>query len=174
MARVARGDLDALRPLYERWRNRLFGYFWRSTGRTELSEDLVHETFLRLVSRGSTWRAGGKFRPWVFRVARSVLADRFRRSREHAPLDDSPDPQAPQEEPGERIDRERREARLREALARLSADDRDALVLSRYEGMPYAEIGRVLGCTEGAVKVRIHRALKRLRDHYVDSTEGGG
>lgn len=172
MGRVAAGDLEALRPLFERHREPLFGFFWRATGRPDLSEDLVQEVFIRLVRRGSTWRAGGTFRPWVFRVARSVIADHFRnRESGQTGLEEAPEPVASAEDPGERVDRKRRGERLRRALASLAPDDRDALILSRYEEMPYAEIGRILGATEGAVKVRIHRALKRLRAAYFDLAE---
>jgi RNA polymerase sigma-70 factor (ECF subfamily) len=61
--------------------------------------------------------------------------------------------------------RQRREA-VREALADLSEEQREALVLARYHGMPYAEIAKTLGISVGAVKTRIFRAVETLKAHF--------
>lgn len=57
-------------------------------------------------------------------------------------------------------------ALLREALARLPEDKREVLVLSRFQGLKYEQVGRVLGCEEGAVKLRVFRAVRQLRTIY--------
>jgi RNA polymerase sigma-70 factor (ECF subfamily) len=61
--------------------------------------------------------------------------------------------------------RQRREA-VRQALAELSEEQREALVLARYHGMPYAEIAKTLGISVGAVKTRIFRAVETLKAHF--------
>jgi RNA polymerase sigma-70 factor (ECF subfamily) len=63
------------------------------------------------------------------------------------------------------ISRQRREA-VRAALSALSDEQREALVLARYHGLPYAEIARILGISVGAVKTRIFRAVETLKDHF--------
>jgi len=69
---------------------------------------------------------------------------------------------------GEEQHDERQSELVRQALLRLPAERREVLVLSRYEYKSYDEIARVLDCSVGAVKVRVHRAMKQLREIYLD------
>ena len=66
---------------------------------------------------------------------------------------------------------ERELVRLRAALRALSPEDREVLMLTKFEGLAYQDVAELLGCTTGALKVRVHRALKELRGRYVSAGE---
>jgi RNA polymerase sigma factor (sigma-70 family) len=165
MAAVAAGDVASLGELFERHHRRLYNYFLRTTGNRLLSEDMVQELFVRLLRFRERYRTGGSFAVWLYHLAKNVAIDHFRRNRRYVATDAVPEPTT---EPFVLAELEHGEnlARLSRAFARLSEDKRELLVLARFEALPYERIAVLLGCTVGAVKVRVHRALASLKDAY--------
>ena len=167
MAGVRDGDVDKLATLFERNHKRLFNFFLRTTGSRPSSEDLVQEVFMRMLKYRHTFRSGSEFAPWMYQMARNASADHFERvGRE--PIVPSADGELPERpaagrSAAEELVREETAARVRAALLRLPPEKREVLVLSRYELLRYEEIAALLGCSVGAVKLRVHRALKDLR-----------
>jgi RNA polymerase sigma factor (sigma-70 family) len=108
----------------------------------------------------------------VFSIARNARADYFTRREAALPLseealetpDAAPGPEGQLEVEGE-------SGRLRAALMSLREDRRELLILARYRGMKHEEIGELLGIDSGTVKVRIHRALKELREIFVQTAQ---
>ena len=138
------------------------------TSKPALSEDMVQEAFTRVLKYARTFREGTNFRAWMFRVARNVCNDHFRKHRREIPLEE---PEARvSEEPlvAETLVRDEDLGRLRVALGQLPEDRRELLILSRFERRKYDEIAQLLDCSVGAVKVRVHRAMKQLRDIYLE------
>lgn len=167
MERVRSGELDRLSELFERHHRRLFGFFLRLVGDRTAAEDLVQEVFVRLLKYRRTYRDGSEFTPWLFGIARNAAVDHFRgRPRELPENPEAPEPEAPTESPVDRVERDERERFLHAALARLEPERREVLVLARFGELRYERIGELLGCSTGAVKVRVHRALKELREAY--------
>lgn len=168
MQRVRDGDVAPLGVLFERHQRPLYNFFLRLTGRTAVSEDLVQEVFLRVLKYRHTYRGQSQFRTWLYQIARNARADHYRKRWRESELDDEMGRTVPSPAPAvSEVLAESQEAELiREALQQLPDDKREVLVLSRYHDMRYEEIGRVLGCTEGTVKVRVHRAMKELRAAY--------
>jgi len=167
MGRVRSGELDRLSELFERHHRRLLGFFVRLVRDREAAEDLVQEVFVRLLKYRRTWRDGAEFTPWLFGIARNAAVDHFRgRPRELPENPDAPEPEAPTEAPDHRVERDERERFLHAALGRLRPERREVLMLARFGELRYDRIGELLGCSSGAVKVRVHRALKELREAY--------
>ena len=167
MSRVRDGELERLSELFERHHRRLFGFFQRLVGDRSAAEDLVQEVFVRLLKCRHTFRDEAEFAPWLFGVARNAAVDHFRsRPRELQENPDAPEPEAPQPHPVERIERRERSEHLQAALARLSPERREVLLMARFGEMRYEAIGGLLGCSAGAVKLRVHRALRELREAY--------
>jgi RNA polymerase sigma-70 factor (ECF subfamily) len=164
MDAVRAGDPSAIGVLFDRHHARLFAFFARLTGRRDASEDLVQETFVRILKYSPGFRGDGELVVWMYRIARNVFADSWRDRRPAEPLDEE------RADPGstalERLERDEELGLLERALAELPAGERELLVLCRFEGLRYDEIGELLGCSAGAAKVRAHRALARLRDRY--------
>lgn len=172
MLRVRDGQADALGELFARYQGPLLGFFTRLCGRTSTSEDLVQDTFLRVMRSKHTYRSDGRFRSWLYQVARSAHADHYRKRWRERPLDDDHDSMAqPGPGIGERLEEDERHALVRAALQRLPEDKREVLVMARYQRLRYQEIGEILGCGENTVKVRVHRAMKALREAYLDLTK---
>lgn len=173
MSAVQGGDLARLGELFERHHARLFNFFLRLTGDRGASEDLVQEVFLRILKYRHTWRSDGDFTAWMFTLARNASTDRFR-SRpklEVQPEEDAPEPPAPEPSVLAALERAEDAGRLRQALLRLPVERREALVLARWGELDYETIGALLGCSVGAVKLRVHRALKQLRQIYLGEIE---
>jgi RNA polymerase sigma-70 factor (ECF subfamily) len=171
MIQVRNGDIGQLGVLFERHHRPLYAFFVRLTGSRALAEDLVQEVFVRLLKYRHTFR-GGDFLPWVFRLARNAAADQYSRRRPEDPLpEDRHEPASSAPLVSETVVQDEEQARLRVALGRLSPDKRELLLLARFQLLPYEEIAGLLDTTVGAVKVRVHRALKELRRAYLGTEE---
>ena len=169
MLAVRAGEVAKLGELFERHHGRLYGFFVRLTNQPTLSEDLVQVVFYRILKYRHTYRDEGKFSAWIYHLARKVAADHFRKHaaapaptdpndlHDHADHAPAPDTKAAQADDL---------ALLRTALSRLPLEHREVLVLSRLQNVEHREIARLLDTTVGAVKVRVHRALKELRSTY--------
>ncbi|HEY6065184.1 MAG TPA: RNA polymerase sigma factor [Thermoanaerobaculia bacterium] len=164
VATAAAGDPAALEALFDRYHRDLFRFLRRVAEPADAAEDLVQEVFLRVWKSARSFRPDGSFRGWLYRIARNAAADEFRKSSRLAPVGVAVSPEdlpAPERVPGE----------LAAALARLAAADREVLVLARFHGLSGAELAAALECSTGAARVRLHRALKRLRALYLETQE---
>lgn len=174
MRAVQTGEEAAFPLLYRRYERRLLAFLVPYVGDLALAEDLLQETFLRVFRQRASYEPRGAFRTWLFAIARNLALDHFRRRRgspEAIPLpqeegvagtDPGWVPDATPDALGVLVGREAA-ASLRAALLELPEEDRAVILLSRLEGLRYREIAEILGSTEGAVKVRAHRALLTLR-----------
>jgi RNA polymerase sigma-70 factor (ECF subfamily) len=162
MAAVALGDLNALGSLFQRHHQRVHALCYRMTGDQAAADDLVQESFLRVLRYRKSFGARAAFTTWLYRLVRNVCIDHLNaesRTRARVELMAS-------EHNTERHELEETDHRLeaiRNALYALSPEKREVLVLSRYEGLSYAEIAEVCETTVGAIKVRAHRAMRELR-----------
>jgi RNA polymerase sigma factor (sigma-70 family) len=171
MARVRDGELERLSELFERHHRRLYGFFLRLSGDRSAAEDLVQEVFVRLLKYRHTFKSDAEFTPWMFTLARNAAVDSFRsRPKELQEDPEAPEPAAPAtaaaDHPDERLETRERAALLHAALRKLAPEKRELLLLARFGEMKYDSIGELLGISVGAVKVRVHRALKELRAAY--------
>lgn len=167
MAKVVAGDAEGLGGLYDRHHGPLYGFFLRLTGCGATAEDLVHDVFVRVLRYAASFRPDAPFRPWLYRIARNVHADVCGAMTWDALEDTLPCPEAsPHSHAVAMQDR----TRLESALQSLRPEQREILLLSRDPDWTYAQIAELLGCSESAVKVRVHRALAALRQIYF---EGG-
>ena len=172
MLAVRDGDLSQLGPLFERYHVPIFDYLCRMTGNRAVAEDLVQDVFMRVLKYRSTFRDEGRFETWLFRIARNARADYFRgRSGVEQVSDDGVDVPSSEMSAARRLERDRDVARLQRALLLLRDDRRELIVLARYREMTHEQIGTLLGIEPGAVKVRLHRAVKDLRDIFLQLSE---
>ena len=178
IARSCKGDLDAFNVLVERYQRGLYNVCLRMLGAAEAAEDATQEAFIRAFRSISTFRGAlsggrpGSFRAWLFRIGANACYDEIRRRRARAVVSldqaygggegtvDVPGGAATLDEHMERL--EMVEA-LQEALLRLPAEQRLAVVLADVQGMDYLEIAEAMGCSLGTVKSRISRGRSQLR-----------
>ncbi len=169
MVAYQRGDRDAFEELYHRYAKPIYNFF-RRAGKPEAAEDLAQKTFLKLHVGRARYVPTGSFRGWIFVLARNVLRDEGRRqARRPDPLEEFNDERTrwrAREEGGKEVG-----ILVAEALAILPLTQREVIVLNRYHGMNYAEIGQVLRISENAVKQRAFQAMRKLR-RYLSAAEG--
>ena len=167
MIAVQQGDVGQMGTLFERHHARIYNFCHRMTGSQAVSEDLVQESFMRALKYSKTFRGDADFLPWLYRLARNVCNDHFQKN-QRFPVTGEDLPERPTAEPDALASAQQREeiCLLRQALLRLPVERREVLILSRFEFRNYEEIAQLLGCSVGAVKVRVHRAMNQLRETY--------
>jgi RNA polymerase sigma-70 factor, ECF subfamily len=161
MLQVREGIGEMLGVLFDRYQQPLFSFFVRLTGDRSLSEDLVQEVFYRILRYRHTYKPGSAFRAWMYQVARNARQDGLHRQRGETPLEESLQPAIV---PRDSVADEQESLLLRRALLALPEEKREVLLLSRFQELSYEEIGKLLGCDVGAVKVRVFRALQSLKE----------
>lgn len=160
------GEEAAFDRLVAAHSERLFALFTRFLGPVPEREDMVQETFLRVLRARQSYQPTARFSTWLFRIAFNLSVNRSERARPTTSLDATPagptalDVELP---PESSLERDDVVVAVRAAIARLPEQQRAALILARYEELSFAEIAEVLGSTEKAVKSLVHRARENLR-----------
>jgi RNA polymerase sigma factor (sigma-70 family) len=170
MAAVRADDLDQLVPLFERYHSPLFNYLYRLTNDRETSEDLTQTVFERLLKYRGSYQPSQPFRAWVYQLARNVHADHWHRREKlrAADVDEVERTGGLRSAAFSQLRISTHHDELHEALAQLPTNQREILVLHRFQGFAYDEIGQLLGCTAEAARVKAHRALQALRKVYFE------
>lgn len=169
MRRVQDGDEAALGVLMERWELPVKSVVARIVLNASEAEELAQETLVRVWQQRGKFRAGAEFRPWVFSIAINLARNRLRwwRKRPSVSLQDWSEPEAggDRRETGglEVMERAERAAAVRDAVAALPVELREALVLFHYEELSQAEIAVALGCSVKTVETRVARAREKLK-----------
>jgi RNA polymerase sigma-70 factor (ECF subfamily) len=172
LVEAARRDPLAFEPLYRRYLAQVYSYAYYELGDHHDAEDATERTFLLALTnlgrfeeraQPSEGEGASTFRVWLFRIARNVVANQRRahRRRPQAPLEAAAVVHDPLDVEGDAAARAEG-ATAWAAVGRLAGDRRRAVVLRFVEEMSTAEIAGVLGKSEGAVRVLIHRALRSV------------
>lgn len=170
MRRVQAGDEAAFGTLMERWELAVKSVIARIVLNASEAEELAQETFVRVWQQRGRFRAGAAVRPWVFSIAINLARNRLRwwRRRPTVELHEwSAAEGAGSREQGagaDRLEAQERAVAVRDAIAALPVELREAIVLFEYEQMSHAEIAATVGATPKAVETRIYRARERLRE----------
>ncbi len=177
LRRAREGDADAFERLMTDLEPLVWRVCWHYTGHREDASDCGQEAMLRIWRGLNSYRYDCAFETWVYRIAANCCLDFLRRKKRDRSVSieplreegfDPPDPDAGTED---RVVTEDRHSRIRQAIADLPEDQREALVLTQLEGRSYEEAARLLGTREGTVKSRINRARARLKEILSDERE---
>jgi RNA polymerase sigma factor (sigma-70 family) len=168
MRRLQLGETGSAAVLFERHHLPLFRYLLGLTGNRALAEDLVQEVFLRVIKHCGSYNPEFSFTLWMYGVARNAYFDLYRKRKREVPDEELAESRSLAPLPEEIMSREQDLEFLQEALRRLPENKREVLILSRYQNLQYSEIGKLLGCEVGAVKLRVFRALKELRQTFCE------
>ena len=166
MVRTAQGEEAAFGLLVLRWEADVRAFLVSMLGSIEEAEDLAQETFVKVHRQAGRYRAEGRFRSWLLRIAGNLARSRLRRRKIlrwvsfDAVRHDPPDWRLA---PDEDLQARQRAAAVRAAVADLPDRQRQALVLHRYQGLKYKEIAETMGTTVPGVESLIQRALASLR-----------
>jgi RNA polymerase sigma factor (sigma-70 family) len=171
------GDLDAFDAVYEAYRARVFGFLLRLSRSRTIAEDLLDDTWLRLVSKARSLRADTRIGAWLFTVARNLYWNHRRSSLQEDTCDPAmlalwPSPQ-PWPSPFEIAAGSELERRIERALADLPPQHREVLLLVGVEGVTPSEAAVVCGVTPEALRQRLARARAALAEK-IDLPRGSG
>lgn len=157
-AYAERGEEDAFRALVERHAAMVYGTAVRVLGNASLAEETTQATFILLARKVCSLRRGTIVAGWLYRTARFVALETRRAEQRRQQRQDSFGMNDSEQPPWQQIS-----PLLDEAMARLREKERDAVVLRFFEGKSFAELSKSLGTTEAAAKMRVARALEKLR-----------
>ena len=166
MARIREGDMEALRLLVETHQARIIGTISKMLGSDAESEDLAQQVFIRVWKSAPRYKPTAKFTTWLFRITRNLVFNELRRKRHFADqAEEIPEPtERADKEPDQVLLGEELQLAIQDAINRLPESQRMAIILRRYEEMPYEEIAKVMGTTIPAVKSILFRARAELRE----------
>ncbi len=160
---LASGDPTALGGLYEMYGERIFRYTFRMLGNRSDAEDATAETFLRVLRRSNDLRADGAFRTWLFRIARNLCIDRMR---QHKLLELPSDAHYSGTD-----ERAALRVTVHQALKDLPLEYREPLILCDLEDISAKEAAETLNISVPALKSRLYRGRRALRDRLGGSME---
>lgn len=173
MLEYQRGDEAAFDRIVEAYSGQLYALFTRFLGPVPEREDLVQDVFLRVIRARERYQPTARYSTWLYRIAFNIAVNRTQRGTDEASLDDgTSDDGEPlwsevgdtrAEAPSEVLERGDVVSAVRAAIASLPEAQRMALVLAKYDELPYAEIAVVLRSSEKAIKSLVHRARENLR-----------
>jgi RNA polymerase sigma-70 factor, ECF subfamily len=183
IARAQARDPAAFDVLVERYSSRLYGYFYRATGRRADSEDLLQELFVRLVGTISQYKHDGRFDAWLFRIATNLIRDRIRRSRSSREVPQSSAVEADERwerngrgtevtQPADRLGETEELDRLGRAIQELPEPERMVILLRHFSQMSFREIAELMETPLGTALARAHRGLARLRELMTTEADG--
>ena len=162
---AAAGNVESFNLLVSRWEKRVYNYVLRITGNREDALDLAQDVFLKAYQNLRKLDDPGRFAPWLYRIAHNEAYSLFRKRRPEADVEDV--------EPGATgtgtivgglpVFPIELSLAVAGALERLSADQREAVVLKIYQGFKFDEMAEILDCPVSTVKSRLYTALELLK-----------
>ena len=175
LVELAKVDKQAFGLLYERYLPKIYSYVFHRTGNTHDAEDLTAKVFQRALRHISNYvDKGVPFQAWLYRIAHNLVANwhRDQGRRKIIALDDYVAHSLRSEAPDRVTEENQEQEQLMQAVRRLPEDRQQLLLLKFIEQMSNAEIGTIMGRTEGAIKSLYHRTLLALREDLQTQHDG--
>ncbi len=169
LVQAAGGDAEAFGILYERYVTRIYTYIFYRTGNSDDAEDLTARVFFRAMRHIGNYRHRGlPFSAWLYRIAHNLVANwhRDHSRRKEVPLDDALISKHFGEHPEHELVLNEERQRLLQVIQSMPEDRQQLLILKFVEHLSNADIGQIMGRSEGAVKSLYHRTLLNLRQEY--------
>ncbi|MBR2660345.1 MAG: RNA polymerase sigma factor [Clostridiales bacterium] len=177
LRRAQNGDPDAFGQLMEPLEQLVWRVCWHYTGNREAAEDCGQEAMIRVWRNLANYRGECALESWVYRIAANCCMDWLRKKKRDKSVSMEPlreqgfDPADTSPGTEEQVAAKDERQRLREAIAQLPDDQREALILTQLEKIPYEEAAQSLGISEGTVKSRVNRAKARLKEILSEERE---
>jgi RNA polymerase sigma factor (sigma-70 family) len=173
---VQSGDYSPASEIYDRYSGRIYNFAFRFLKNSEAAEDATQEVFVKMLKHANQFHGDAKLSTWLFSITANWCRDYLRKADNKTKESDDvlltlPTPS--ELAPDRNLERRESEQRVRRALQSLTAEQREAILLSRYQGLSYAEIAQIAGCSEGAVKTRVFRAMETLKKTLMGEASGG-
>ncbi|WP_299676903.1 RNA polymerase sigma factor [uncultured Tenacibaculum sp.] len=167
MMAVANGELNKLSILFDRYHVRIYNFFQKMTHNKMVSEDLTQEVFIKILKYRTSYN-NGNFASWLYTVARNIFSSYYqkqKKERSNIIEDDFLNTKEKLFTDSNKEDLEH----LQRSLLKLNEKDRELIVMHKLQEIQYEQIAQIVGSSENAVKVKTHRALKKLKEIYFQS-----
>ena len=173
---VQAGDFSPASEIYDRYSSRIYNFAYRFLRNSEAAEDATQEVFVKMLKHANQFHGDAKLSTWLFSITANWCRDYLRKAENKAK--ETEDvlialPAPTELSPDRNLERREDEQRIQKALGALTPEQREAILLSRYQGLSYAEIAQISGCSEGAVKTRVFRAMETLKKTLAGEASGG-
>jgi RNA polymerase sigma-70 factor (ECF subfamily) len=173
---VQAGDFSPAAEIYDRYSSRIYNFAYRFLRNSEAAEDATQEVFVKMLKHANQFHGDAKLSTWLFSITANWCRDYLRKADNKAK--EAEDvlltlPAPSELSPDRNLERREDERRIQNALGALTPEQREAILLSRYQGLSYAEIAQISGCSEGAVKTRVFRAMETLKKALAGEARGG-
>ena len=169
MEAVKNGELQRASILFDRYHQRIFNFLVRMTMDRDVAEDLTQNVFLRMIKYRTSFKGENRFMPWLYQMARNIFSDHYqehkKRGSSFVDIDKIGDKVVDVENGDEQEERERL---LHRSMSLLNEEQRELLVLTRFQQMKYEEVALILDTSVANIKVKVHRAIAKLREHYFE------
>ena len=172
--RVLNGDRDAYAPLVDEYKGPIFNLAYRMTGNYQNAEDLAQETFVRAYKALRRFNRKKRFFPWLYTITLNLIRNHLVKKRV-APYGTyiEPDcviPQDDKQDPEQNAVRQQEIEKLNFCLQKIPLDLKEAVILRFYQGLSFKDIAEISGISLSAVKMRVYRALDKLRESMKEQT----
>jgi RNA polymerase sigma-70 factor (ECF subfamily) len=176
VARSRTGDTESFNQLVRRWERPIFALAYRTLGREEDARDVTQETFLRAFRALSGFKGDAKFSSWLYRIALNLCRDWMRRNR-RAPMVEVPEGVEIHELAADRQEtatvedmaaRAELSGAVAQAMEKLPAEQRTAIILKEYHGLTFQEISELMNCPLSTAKTRVYQGLTLLRRYLAE------
>ncbi|MHC4750211.1 MAG: RNA polymerase sigma factor [Planctomycetota bacterium] len=157
------GDAKCFSQVVDIYARRCYGYFYRLTGKNDISDELLSELFVKLVEKIGSYK-GGSFEGWLFKIASNIFHDHLRSKQRRKKLLEvrktelESEISEPKQSDDEQIDK------LQKQLRKLDTDTRELMMLRFYSELSFKEIAKIRSEPIGTTLAKMHRGLKKLRD----------
>lgn len=168
--RAIGGESSAFGRLYDEYQPRIYRFVLVKVGHREEAEDLTHQVFLKAWQSIAAYEERGlPFSGWLYQIARNQVIDHYRTKRTHAPLDLLEDGLASEERIEQSLESALFMERIRKVMSGLTPDQEDVLLMRFVDDLPIRNVAKMLGKSEGAVKLLQYRAIERLKELLDDN-----
>ena len=166
MELIKKGDTRRVGVLFDRYHIPIYNFFINRKIQATQSEDLTQNVFEKIIKYAHSFDSAHTFRPWIYRIARNILNDHFSKTIKTQELEMSKI-SLTSDSVLEKIEAKEELSQLRRAMDLLDQEDRNLIEWSRFQKLKYNEIGELLNLSEGAIKTRMYRAMKKLKANYL-------
>ena len=157
-----RGDDQCFAQVVDMYSSRCYGYFYRLTGSSDISEELLSELFVKLVEKISSYK-GGSFEGWLFKIASNIFHDYLRSKQRQKKLLETQKNQLESEVGGYKQSEGEQFDKLQRQLGRLDEDTKELIMVRFYGQLSFKEIAQMRSEPIGTTLAKMHRGLKKLR-----------
>ena len=176
MRLIQAGDFSPASEIYDRYSGRIYNFALRFLKNSEAAEDATQEVFVKMLKHANQFQGDAKLSTWLFSITANWCRDYLRKADNKSKESDDvlvTLPTPAEHAPDRKLEQREDAQRLQQALQALTPEQREAILLSRYQGLSYAEIAQISGCSEGAVKTRVFRAMETLKKTLLGDARGG-